>query len=290
MWAGGFPLFFETAQGARVVDVDGHSYIDLCLGDTGAMAGHAPEPTARAVERQIRRGTTVMLPSEDAAWVGRELVRRFGLDAWQFALTATDANRWALRMARELTGRPKVLVFNYCYHGTVDESVISLENGVARSRPGNVGPAVDPTVTTKVVEFNDLDGARAGARAGRRGVRPRRAGADQHRHRPARPRLPRGAARAHPRARHPADHRRDAHHQRRPRRLHRRLGARARHPHGRQGDRRRRADRRLRHAPRTGRQDHGSGRRPRGRRRRRRHPGRQRALAGRRPRDARARC
>jgi len=157
MWAGGFPLFFEEAKGARVVDVDGRSYVDLCLGDTGAMAGHAPEPTARAVERQIRRGTTVMLPSEDAAWVGRELVRRFGLDAWQFSLTATDANRWVLRMARALTGRPKVLVFNYCYHGTVDESVISLENGVPRPRPGNVGPAVDPTLTTKVVEFNDLD-------------------------------------------------------------------------------------------------------------------------------------
>jgi glutamate-1-semialdehyde 2,1-aminomutase len=120
------------------------------------MAGHAPEPTARAVERQIRRGTTVMLPSEDAAWVGRELVRRFGMDAWQFALTATDANRWVLRMARQLTGRPKVLVFNHCYHGTVDESVIELEDGVPRSRPGNVGPPVDPTITTKVVEFNDL--------------------------------------------------------------------------------------------------------------------------------------
>ncbi len=157
MWAGGFPLFFEEAKGARVVDVDGLSYVDLCLGDTGAMAGHAPEPTARAVERQIRRGTTVMLPSEDAAWVGRELVRRFGLDAWQFSLTATDANRWVLRMARQLTGRPKVLVFNYCYHGTVDESVIVLEDGVARSRAGNVGPAIDPTLTTKVVEFNDLE-------------------------------------------------------------------------------------------------------------------------------------
>jgi glutamate-1-semialdehyde 2,1-aminomutase len=155
-WAGGFPVFFEEAKGARVVDVDGLSYVDFCLGDTGAMAGHAPEPTARAVERQIRRGTTVMLPSEDAAWVGRELVRRFGMDAWQFALTATDANRWVLRIARQLTGRPKVLVFNHCYHGTVDESVIELEDGVPRSRPGNVGPPVDPTIATKVVEFNDL--------------------------------------------------------------------------------------------------------------------------------------
>jgi glutamate-1-semialdehyde 2,1-aminomutase len=166
MWAGGFPLFFSEAKGARVSDVDGHTFVDFCLGDTGAMAGHAPEATARAVEQQIRRGTTVMLPTEDAVWVGRELVRRFGMDAWQFSLTATDANRWVLRMARALTGRPKVLVFNYCYHGTVDESVISLEGGVPRSRPGNVGPAVDPTVTTKVVEFNDVDALRAALEPG----------------------------------------------------------------------------------------------------------------------------
>ena len=160
MWTGGFPLFFAEASGARVTDVDGHTFVDFCLGDTGAMAGHAPEPTARAVERQVRRGTTVMLPDEDAAWVGEELVRRFGLDAWQFSLTATDANRWVLRMARALTGRPKVLVFNYCYHGTVDETVISIEDGVPQARPGNVGPAVDPTVTTKVVEFNDVEALR----------------------------------------------------------------------------------------------------------------------------------
>jgi glutamate-1-semialdehyde 2,1-aminomutase len=158
MWAGGFPLFFDQASGARLSDVDGREYVDLCLGDTGAMAGHAPAPTVEAVERQVRRGTTAMLPTEDAAWVGGELVRRFGLDAWQFALTATDANRWALRMAREVTGRSKVLVFSYCYHGTVDETfVIVDESGRPRSRPGNVGPAVDPTVTTEVVEFNDLD-------------------------------------------------------------------------------------------------------------------------------------
>lgn len=155
-WAGGFPLFFAEAAGARVTDVDGHVYVDLCLGDTGAMAGHAPEATALAVERQIRRGTTTMLPAEDAAWVGEELQRRFGLAAWQFALTATDANRWVLRFARAITGRPKVMVFNYCYHGSVDEAFVALEDGRARSRAGNVGPMVDPTETTKVVEFNDL--------------------------------------------------------------------------------------------------------------------------------------
>jgi glutamate-1-semialdehyde 2,1-aminomutase len=166
MWAGGFPLFFEHAKGASLTDVDGRGYVDLCLGDTGAMAGHAPAPTVAAVARQLRRGTTTMLPSEDAAAVGRELVRRFGLDAWQFALTATDANRWVLRMAREITGRPRVLVFSYCYHGTVDETFVVLDDGQPRSRPGNVGPAVDPTDTTTVVEFNDVDALERALSAG----------------------------------------------------------------------------------------------------------------------------
>ena len=161
MWPGGFPLHFEDARGARLTDADGQEYVDLCLGDTGAMAGHSPAATVEAVERRIRRGTTTMLPNEDAAAVGAELRRRFGLERWQFALTATDANRWVLRMARHLTARPKVLVFSYCYHGSVDEAFVVVEDGQPRSRSGNVGPAVDPTVTTKVVEFNDTSALEA---------------------------------------------------------------------------------------------------------------------------------
>lgn len=155
-WAGGFPITFDRASGATVVDADGNEYIDFCLGDTGAMAGHAPQEAARAVDRRYRRGTTTMLPSDDAIWVGRELARRFGLPLWQFALSATDANRWALRIARQVTGRPRVLVFNYCYHGTVDETIVTLDRGLAAVRPGSVGPGCDPAITTRVVEFNDL--------------------------------------------------------------------------------------------------------------------------------------
>ncbi|MDL1896607.1 aspartate aminotransferase family protein [Anaerolineae bacterium CFX7] len=156
-WAGGFPVFMREANGARVVDVDDLSYIDFCLGDTGAMPGHSPEATAHALAQQSARGITTMLPTEDAIWVGNELTRRFGLDYWQFTLTATDANRFVIRIAREITQRPKILVMNYCYHGSVDETLISLREGVAGAREGNVGPPVDPTLTTKVVEFNDLD-------------------------------------------------------------------------------------------------------------------------------------
>jgi glutamate-1-semialdehyde 2,1-aminomutase len=156
-WAGAFPPFVREAQGAHFFDVDGHRYIDFCLGDTGAMTGHGPFATVKAAEEQMRRGITTMLPSEDAILVAEELQRRFGLPYWQFALTATDANRFSIRLARQITGRPKILVFNWCYHGTVDESFISLQpDGTGRARPGNIGPAVDPSVTTRVVEFNDL--------------------------------------------------------------------------------------------------------------------------------------
>ncbi len=157
-WVGGFPVVLDQAEGARVTDIDGHEYIDFCLGDTGAMAGHAPQATVRAVERQMGRGVTAMLPSDDATWVGEELTRRFGLTKWQFTLSATDANRFVIRLARQVTGRPKILVYNYCYHGTVDETIAVLEDGELLPRPGNVGPPVDPSVTTRVVEWNDLEG------------------------------------------------------------------------------------------------------------------------------------
>jgi glutamate-1-semialdehyde 2,1-aminomutase len=155
-WAGGFPLFVAAGEGAYLTDVDGHRFLDLCLGDTGAMTGHAPAATVAAVRAQAARGFTFMLPTEDAVWVGEELARRFGLPYWQFAVTATDANRFAVRLARAITGRPRILVFNWCYHGTVDEALAVLRDGRVVARDGNVGPPVDPSVTTRVVEFNDL--------------------------------------------------------------------------------------------------------------------------------------
>ena len=156
-WPGGFPLFVADAAGSRFTDVDGNEYVDFCLGDTGAMTGHAPPATIRAIEAQARRGITLMLPTDDALAVSEELTRRFSLPVWQFALTATDANRFAIRLARHVTRRPYVLVFDGCYHGTVDETFATLSEGVVVPRRGNLGPPVDPSVTTRVVEFNDLD-------------------------------------------------------------------------------------------------------------------------------------
>jgi glutamate-1-semialdehyde 2,1-aminomutase len=158
--AGGFPIYLDKAQGNRVWDIDGNEYIDFALGDTGSMAGHSAPEVVAAIEKRVKDqgGLTTMLPTEDAEWVGAELTRRFGMDKWSFSLTATDANRWAIRLVRALTGRPKILFHSYCYHGSVDESLIVVgPDGHCMSRPGNVGSPVDVTETSRVAEFNDLE-------------------------------------------------------------------------------------------------------------------------------------
>ena len=164
-WSGGYPLYLAGAHGNRITDVDGNEYVDFALGDTGAMAGHSPKPTVAAVEKRIGQegGITTMMPTGDAEWVAAELTRRFGMPLWSFSLTATDANRWALRIARMVTGRSKVMAFSYCYHGSVDETfVITGADGGAAPRGGNVGPAVPIDQTTRVAEFNDLASVEAG--------------------------------------------------------------------------------------------------------------------------------
>jgi len=155
-WAGSFPIFVDEGRGAYVTDVDGNRYLDFCLGDTGAMFGHSPKAVVDVMARRLRRGITMMLPTEDSVWVAEELARRFGLPYWQVAMTATDANRFAIRLARDVTRRPKILVYNGCYHGTVDEALVDLDGGAVVPRQGSIGPPVDPAVTTKAIEFNDV--------------------------------------------------------------------------------------------------------------------------------------
>jgi len=158
-WSGGFPLYLDSAQGNRIRDVDGHTYVDFALGDTAAMAGHSPRATVEAVARRMGElgGITTMLPTAQAQEVGAELTRRFGMPLWSFTLSATDANRWAVRLARLATGRPKILVFGYCYHGSVDEAfALPGPDGKAQSRPGNVAPPVPLDLTTRAATWNDL--------------------------------------------------------------------------------------------------------------------------------------
>jgi glutamate-1-semialdehyde aminotransferase len=169
-WASPVPPYAVSARGAEIRDVDGQVYLDFALGDTAAMAGHAPAALVRTMTAQLENGATTMLPSEAAIDAAEELTRRFGLPLWQLCLTATDANRFALRIARAITKRPKVLVHNWCYHGTVDETFAIAQPGsaagAAQARPGNTGPQVDPATTTRVVEINDLAATEAALAAG----------------------------------------------------------------------------------------------------------------------------
>ena len=156
-WPGSFPLYVRRASGARFTDIDDIEYIDFCLGDTGAMTGHAVAEITQAISKQLSNGSTMMLPTQDASWVGEELTRRFGLPKWQFTISATDANRFVLRIARHLTQRSKILVHDWCYHGTVDETLVIADvNGQTISRPSAIGPQIDPALTTRVAPFNDL--------------------------------------------------------------------------------------------------------------------------------------
>ena len=165
-WPTPFPIVVERARGATIADIDGNVLADFCLGDTGSMFGHSPVPVATAIRRQAGRGLTYMLPSDDALAIGPLLERLFGLSYWQIATTATDANRFALRVARAVTGRPKILVFNGCYHGSVDETMVRLVDGKAVNRPGLAGEFRDLTELTRIVEFNDLAALEAELRHG----------------------------------------------------------------------------------------------------------------------------
>lgn len=156
-WPGAFPLYVDRAHGSHFTDVDGLLYTDFCLGDTGSMCGHAPEPTVKAVQRQIAKGSTFMLPTTDSISAANLLASRFGMPKWQFTLTATDANRHMLRYARHVTNRPKIAVHDYCYHGTVDETfAVMADDGSTTARRDNIGRPVELSETTVVIPFNDL--------------------------------------------------------------------------------------------------------------------------------------
>ena len=156
-WPGAYPVFVEEAKGASFIDVDGNTYIDFCLGDTGSMTGHSPTATVTAIREQVGRGLSTMLPTQDAAIVSAELAQRFKLPLWQFTVSATDANRHAIRYARMITSKQKIIVIDRCYHGSVDETFATLNSkGKTVSREGNIGAPVELDLTTRVVPFNDL--------------------------------------------------------------------------------------------------------------------------------------
>ena len=155
-WGTPAPLFVRQAHGAHFICADQIEYVDFCLGDTGAMFGHSPEPVSLALEQQARRGYTTMLPDMITPQVGAALADQFGLPIWQITTTATDANRFVLRWARAVTGRKKLLVFDGCYHGTVDDTLVDVEDGRTISRTSLLGQTIDLGIHTVAVDFNDL--------------------------------------------------------------------------------------------------------------------------------------
>ena len=156
-WGTPFPLFVKEAKGAHLWDVDGQAFDDFCLGDTGAMFGHSPPPIAEAIAHQASRGLTAMLPGEDAVAVGEALASTFGLPWWQVTSSASEANRAVIRWCRGITGRDKILVFNGCYHGAVDDVFVDLRDGMPELRRSLVGQVYDVRDHTRVIEFNDRD-------------------------------------------------------------------------------------------------------------------------------------
>ncbi|WAC46810.1 aspartate aminotransferase family protein [Asticcacaulis sp. SL142] len=156
-WASPIPIYAARAEGAKLWDVDGFEYDDFCLGDTPSMFGHARPEIARAIAEQAKNGMGFMLPTEAAVEVGELLTQRFGLSKWQVATTASDANRAVIRWARAITGRPKILIFDGCYHGMVDDAFVGLEDGTPVMKKGLIGQVADFTDTTTVIPFNDLD-------------------------------------------------------------------------------------------------------------------------------------
>ncbi|AXF85996.1 Glutamate-1-semialdehyde 2,1-aminomutase [Ephemeroptericola cinctiostellae] len=170
-WVGGWPAYIskdsDNGYGVKLTDIDGNTYVDFCLGDSGGMYGHGHPKVVEAMVRQASIASTMMLPNEDAEWVGAELERRFGLPYWTFTTSATDANRACIRLARMVTGRKKVLVFSGCYHGTVEEAHVELnENGDVQMRNGIYHNDFPHAELSAVVEFNDIPALEAALRTG----------------------------------------------------------------------------------------------------------------------------
>jgi glutamate-1-semialdehyde 2,1-aminomutase len=168
-WASPFPLYVEHAKGARLTDVDGISYDDFCLGDTPSMFGHARPELHKAVAEQAGEGVGFMLPTRWSNRAGELLNERFGpygLTQWQVATTASDANRAAIRWARAVTQRPKILIFDGCYHGMVEDAFVTLHNDQPRNKPGLIGQVHDLTQTSTVIPFNDLAALEAALKTG----------------------------------------------------------------------------------------------------------------------------
>ena len=165
-WSSPFPIVAQEASGATLTSIDGQVFDDFCLGDTASMFGHSPAPLAKAIAAQAGQGLSYMLPTAKGAELGSMLADMFGLPQWQVTTTASEANRAVIRWCRGITGRDKILIFNGCYHGAVDDVFIDLRDGRAVNRPSLIGQVQDLLPTTVAIEFNDVDALASALRGG----------------------------------------------------------------------------------------------------------------------------
>jgi glutamate-1-semialdehyde 2,1-aminomutase len=165
-WPTPFPIVAQAASGATLTSIDGQVFDDFCLGDTASMFGHSPAPLAKAIAEQAGQGLSYMLPTAKGTELGNMLADMFGLPQWQVTTTASEANRAVIRWCRAMTGRDKILVFNGCYHGAVDDVFVDLREGRAVNRPSLIGQVQDLLPTTVTIEFNDVDALTTALRGG----------------------------------------------------------------------------------------------------------------------------
>lgn len=149
------PIFIERGEGAYITDVDGHRYFDTNIADTSMFCGYSPEPVVYAVAERIADGAQFLMPTEDAVWVAEELGRRWPVPKWQFTLSATLANTEAIRVARAVTGRAKLLMFSGKYHGHADEMLVTEHAGGLEPEYYGLPPSVTEHVV--LVGFNDAE-------------------------------------------------------------------------------------------------------------------------------------
>lgn len=165
-WSSPFPIVAQEASGATLTSIDGQLFDDFCLGDTASMFGHSPRPLADAIAAQAGQGLSYMLPTAKGAELGSMLAEMFGLPQWQVTTTASEANRAVIRWCRGITGRDKILIFNGCYHGAVDDVFVDVRDGRAVNRPSLIGQVQDLLPTTVAIEFNDVDALAHALRGG----------------------------------------------------------------------------------------------------------------------------
>ena len=165
-WSSPFPIVAQEASGGTLTSIDGQVFDDFCLGDTASMFGHSPAPLAKAIAAQAGQGLSYMLPTAKGAELGSMLADMFGLPQWQVTTTASEANRAVIRWCRGITGRDKILIFNGCYHGAVDDVFVDLRDGRAVNRPSLIGQVQDLLPTTVAIEFNNVDALASALRGG----------------------------------------------------------------------------------------------------------------------------